>query len=324
MFPELVFAIINTNNSSGVVVVAKQNSINLMQFQTIFSSEEACHNHLYQMKWSDGFKCPRCGHSQAYKIKTRKSPLYECVDCKHQTTVTAGTIFEKTRTDLRIWFLAIFLVAHDKRGNSATFLSNQLGICYQTAWTMLHKIRKAMGERDTNYTLAGIVELDDAYFGSPTKGGKRGRGTEQTQVLVGLSLNSIGQPLYIKMEIIPDLRGTTISDFAQRTIEEGSVISSDKYRSYNVLTADPKYEHKPKIFNPKEDSEHLKWLHTIISNAKAFVAGTYHGLGTKHLQAYLNEFCYRFNRRMFKGELFNRLVKACVSVSTITYPELVG
>lgn len=133
-----------------------------MQFQQKFHSEEACYQHLYQMKWPDGFRCPKCGHNRAYEINTRKLPLYECAQCKHQTTVTVGTIFEKTRTDLRIWFWAIFLIAHDKRGVSATFLAKELGVSYQTAWTMNHKIRKAMGERDMAYTLAGIVELDSS------------------------------------------------------------------------------------------------------------------------------------------------------------------
>lgn len=180
--------------------MAKKETINLIQFQERFHSKEACHQYLYEMKWSNGFCCPKCGHNRAYEIKTRKLPLYECTKCKHQTTVTTGTIFEKTRTDLRIWFWAIFLVSHDKRGCSATFLSRELGVCYQTAWTMIHKIRKAMSNRDSTYTLAGLIELDDAFFGAPTEGGKRGRGTEQTKVILGLSLNRMGHPQYIKDE----------------------------------------------------------------------------------------------------------------------------
>ena len=141
--------------------MAKQESMNLIEFQKKFQTEEACHEHLYKMKWPQGYCCPKCKHDKAYEIKTRKLPLYECVNCEHQTTVIAGTIFEKTRTDLLKWFWAILLIAQDKRGVSATYLSEELGIAYQTAWTIQHKIRKAMGERDTTYTLAGIVELDE-------------------------------------------------------------------------------------------------------------------------------------------------------------------
>jgi transposase-like protein len=306
-----------------VVGLAKKESMNLIQFQKAFQTEEACHQHLYKMKWSEGFRCPKCNHDRAYEIKTRKLPLYECTSCHHQTTVTVGTVFEKTRTDFVKWFWAIYLIAHDKRGVSATYLSDELGVAYQTAWTIQHKVRKAMGERDSMYTLAGIVELDDAFFGAPTEGGKRGRGTEQTPVLVALSLDKKGHPKYLKMQVIPNVKGVTLVDFAQKYIEAGSTITSDKYRSYRALAKEG-YTHEAKLFNPVDNPDHLKWLHTIISNAKAFISGTYHGLDSKHLQAYLNEFCYRFNRREMKSELFNRLAQCCVSSTTVTYTELVG
>jgi transposase-like protein len=169
--------------------------------------------------------------------------------------------------------------------------------------------------------LAGIVELDDAFFGAPTEGGKRGRGTDKTKVIVGLSLNPKGHPLYMKMEVIPDIKGVTLVDFANRAIVPGSVISSDAYNSYNAL-AKQGYQHMPLAYNPVDHPDHLHWLHTVISNAKAFIGGTYHGLDSKYLQAYLNEFCYRFNRRKFKGELFNRLLSCCSSTHVITYSEL--
>ena len=135
---------------------------------------------------------------------------------------------------------------------------------------------------------------------------KRGRGTDKTPVLIGLSLGQYGNPLYVKMRKVSDVKKDTLVDFAHTYIETGSKISSDAFRSYKQLAAEG-YEHEAKEFNPKENPDHLKWLHTIVSNAKAFIAGTFHGLDAKHLQAYLNEFCYRFNRRNFKGELFNRL-----------------
>lgn len=123
------------------------------------------------------------------------------------------------------------------------------------------------------------------------------------------------------MEVIPDVKGTTLVEFAHRTLEPGSVIHSDAYRSYRAL-ADEGFQHEGKTFNPKENPDHLHWLHTIISNAKAFIGGTFHGLDPKHLQAYLDEFGFRFNRRRFKGELFNRLLSCCASSKTITYSEL--
>ncbi|OAB34526.1 hypothetical protein PMSM_11725 [Paenibacillus macquariensis subsp. macquariensis] len=247
--------------------------MNLIQFQKKFQTEESCHQHLFKMKWPERYRCPKCQHQKAYEIKTRNSPLYECTNCQHQTTVIAGTIFEKTRTDLVKWFWAIYLIAQDKRGVSATYLSDELDIAYQTAWTIQHKVRKAMGERDAAYALAGIVELDEAFFGAPTEGGKRGRGIEQTTVLVALSIDKKGCPKYLKMQVIPDVKGTTLTDFATTHIEAGSTIASDRYRSYQALTKNG-FHPEAKKYDLKENPDHLKWLHTIISNAKAIIGGT--------------------------------------------------
>lgn len=301
--------------------MAKQEKISLLEFQNRFSTEEACRQYLFQKRWPEGFRCPRCSHDRYYEITTRN--LFECTKCHYQVSVTAGTVMEKTRTQLRIWFWAIYLVAHDKRGRSATSIREELGVSYKTAWLILQKIRRAMGNQDSQYMLSGIVELDDFFLGAPTEGGKRGRGTDKTLVIAGLSLSKQGYPLFLKMQVAPDLKGGTLADFAHSFIDSGSRISSDAYRSYLKLAKEG-YSHEPKEFNPKENPDHLKWLHTVVSNAKAFIAGTFHGLERKHLQLYLHEFCYRFNRRRFKGELFNRLLTCCLSTSTVTFAELRG
>lgn len=303
--------------------MANYPKMNLISFQKLFSTHEACQDHLFKLKWKNGFCCEKCGHDAFYETKTRKLRLYECKQCRYQSTVTVGTVMEKTRTDLTKWFLAIYLIAHDKRGISAHKLSEEIEVSYKTAWLMLHKIRRAMRKRDAEYSLAGIVELDDAFFGAPSEGGKRGRGTEKTKVLVGLSLNKKGHPLYLKMKVVPDIKGETLIDFAEKSIVPGSTISSDAYRSYRVLD-NAGYKHEYQVYNAKETPDHLHWLHTVISNAKAFVGGTFHGLDSKHLQTYLDEFCYRFNRRKFKGEWFSRLISLCATTKTITHSELVG
>lgn len=208
----------------------------LKRFQEKFDLEDACRDHLFQIRWPNGFCCPKCEHQE--------------------------------------FFWAIFLVAHDKRGVSAVFLSRELEISYPTAWLMLHKIRKAMGDRGGNYQLAGLIELDDAFFGAPTEGGKRGRGTEQTPVLVGVSLNNQGAPQYVKMQVIPNVQSKTLVEFAKQHIKPDSTINSDAYRSYNALAEE--YNHLPIKFDVKENPDHLKWLHTMISNAKAFIGGTFY------------------------------------------------
>ena len=229
----------------------------------------------------------------------------------------------RTRTSLLVWFWSIYLVSNDKRETSAAQLSKKFGISYPTAWLMLHKIQKAMGDRDENYFLHMIVEMDDTLIGAPTEGGKRGRGTEKTKAMASMSLNKFGHPLYLKMNVVEDIKGSTLSKVASKAIAPGAAVSTDLFRSYNQLGKDV-YTHLLQEFNYDDNPDHLMWLHTLISNAKAFIAGTYHGLGAKHLQSYLDEYCYRFNRRNFKGQLFIRLLHACTSACTITYDELVA
>lgn len=303
--------------------MAKQNEITFSEFQRRFNSEAACYLHLYQMKWPNGFRCPICGNDTAYEITTRTLPLYECTNCKHQTSLKAGTIFEKSRISLLIWFWVIFLIAHDKRGVSALYLSKEFRIAYQTAWTMVHKIRKAMAERDSSYTLAGIVEMDETYFGAPTEGGKRGRGTDKILVLAALSLTSSGCPEYLKMEVIENLKSETLTEFAKKNIGAKTVIVCDGFKSYKPI-AKENYQLDEKPYDPKSNPDHLNWIHTAISNAKAFIGGTFHGGAAKHLQSYLDEYCYRFNRRGVRPQLFNRLLMCCSLTRAITYPELVG
>jgi transposase-like protein len=189
---------------------------------------------------------------------------------------------------------------------------------------MLHKIRKAMGDRDGAYQLVGLVEMDETYIGGPKSGGKRGRGTEKSKVLVAVSLNNGKNPEFVKMAVIDDITGDTLAGFAARTIREGSTISSDGCRSYLKAFSTDKYTHDPAKYDPYQRPEHLRWLHTIVSNAKRFILGTYHGLDGTHLQAYLDEFCYRINRRFFTAQLFDRILCACSSTTTLTYKQLIS
>ena len=225
----------------------------------------------------------------------------------------------RSHLSLLVWFWAIYLVSKDKRGCSATQLSKELALLYNTSWFLLHRIRSAMAQRDEKHPLEGIVELDDTYFGKPKKGGKRGRETKRIKVVVGVSKTADGKPRYIKMQVVPNLKSTTISKFVSKNIIEGSKIETDAYRSYRKPLAE-KYDHQYEVFDANSDLLH--WLHIMLGNAKALVNGTFHGLGDKHLQRYLDEFCYRFNRRYFKGNIFDRLLIAVTSASSITFADL--
>lgn len=303
--------------------MAQQENMTLEEFYEKFSTDEACREYMYSKRWPQGFVCPKCGVvDEPYNICSRN--LFQCKHCNHQTSVTAGTIMDKSQTPLKKWFLGMYLMSTDKRGCSAMRLKRELRIAYDTAWTMTHKIRNAMKERDENYHLYGFVEMDEGFFGSPSKGeGKRGRGTDKAPVVVGLSLDEQGNPEYIKAQVLKTVDGDSLAGFASEAVEEGSTVSSDGLPAYNKLT-EHGFEHQAETISPIDNPGHLKWLHVVISNMKAFMNGTYHGVPKKHLQAFIDEFCYRFNRRFWQGQLFARTVCACAAAAPYTRYELIG
>jgi len=299
--------------------------MDLISFQTKFSREEACRERLFTLRWPEGFRCPNCGHHESYRIEKRM--LYQCLTCKHQTSLTAGTIMHRTRTPLVKWFWAIFLVSTDKRGLSALALSRKINIGLKCAWTMLHKIRKAMEVRDAGYQLAGLIQVDDAFFkGGVNKGGdKRGRGTSKVPVIVMAAVKNEAIT-FAKMEVVDDVDGERIKSVLAEHIAPGQIVRSDGLSAYNVVK-DLNMVHDKQVVYPKQGAPRydvLKWVNILVSNAKAFILGTYHGVQKKHLQRYLDEYCYRFNRRFWPEQAFDRLLLACSRSAPMTYAELRG
>lgn len=291
--------------------MSKAESISLLQFQKEFGTEEDCSSYLMYKRWKEGFSCPKCGHHEYYSITTRH--LLECRACHHQTSVTAGTLFHKTKLPLTTWFWAIYLVAHDKRGKSALSLSDILGLNYRTALRVMRKIRCAMKERDALYLLSGVVEMDDAYFGAPRQG-KDGRGTDKAKAVIALSKDEHNHPAFLRMEVIDQVSIEEIKRVTQACVKPGSKIVSDGHRSYKPL-ADMGYSQESKSYYKEDPEDFLKMLHIVIGNVKAYIQGTYHGLGSKHLQSYFDEFCFRFNRRFHPNQIFDRLLNACALAS---------
>jgi transposase-like protein len=301
------------------MAMAYQEPISFFEFKNKFGTEEECREHLFKIRWPDGFVCPKCGHTKCYSLKTRH--IRECTQCHYQASAASGTVMGKTHLPLEKWFWAIYLMCSDKRGHSALQLSKEIEISYKSAWFMLHRIRTAMMKKDWDYKLSGSVETDGAFFGAPAHGGKRGRGTEKTKVIVSLSKTGSGNPLSARMETAAKLNANTINAFAENNIEKGSAILSDGSNLYPHLKSEG-HESAGKVSDPDEDKDHLLWLHTLISNAKAFVQGTFHGLDGKHLDLYLAEFCFRFNRRFWPEQLFNRLLLACLLCERFSFAEL--
>ena len=292
-------------------------AMSLLEFQARFPADRECYDYLLPTRFPGGFACPKCGSAKSGQISTRG--LWQCKGCRAQVSLTAGTMFHRTRTPLRLWFWAIFLVARDKRGHSALQLKKELGIPYDRAWLMLHKIRSAMAYRDSRYRLNGVVELDEAYFGAPDPSGK-GRGTGRAKALVAVSITEDGKPRFAKIQKVARLDGRRVKRLAADVIAPGTRIRTDGLNSYRCLSK--RYVHEPVVATGKPKDKLLKWVHVAISNAKSFIMGTFHGLDAKHLQRYLDEFCYRFNRRYREAELFDRLLAACAGAPPLTYDEL--
>lgn len=300
------------------------NSINFFQFQKLFSTEGRCLKYLVKQRWPNGFICPKCQHDKGSFIQTRR--LYQCQNCRYQASVTAGTIFHKTRTPLRKWFWMIYLLSQNKSSYSVNGLGKLLDInLYKTAWLMAHKIRQAMADRDALYKLGGILEMDDSYFGERNVSGKRGRGAEKkAKVVVSVQVNEKDKPVFATMDVVPKVDKSNIAKVAEKQIEANSTIKTDGWRSYNVLKEQDFTHLKSVIKDSENASKVLPWVHILISNCKGILRGTHHGVSTKHLQRYLAEFCYRLNRRFWQDQLFERIIAACLTTKTISLAELTG
>lgn len=207
----------------------KKKEVGLREFLTRYGDEANCRAHLYRQRFFKGFICPRCGGQKGYALSNGR---YECARCRKQTSLTAGTVMHLPHLPLTTWFLTFYLVTTDKRGISAVQLAKEAGVTYKTAWYLLRRIRSAMGQWDARYVLADVVELDDTYFGGPTKGQKRGRSTEKAKVFVALSLDEKGNPRYLKMCLTKNLKQASVKKFALDAIAKGAVVRSDGYGSY--------------------------------------------------------------------------------------------
>ena len=309
--------------------------MSLLIFHETFRVEEDCFNWLFSIRWSHGFLCPRCEGKKYFKISTRG--LYKCQNCNYQVSLTAGTIFHKTKTPLLKWFLLIYRMAVSKTGVSIKEMQRELEIKdYKTAWTMAHKVRKAMSDRDSKYKLAGLIEIDESFWG-PSSSGKRGRGAEEKQMfIIAVSIwtdkHGNEKPGFAHAFIADNADADTIENILIRVgmhkNEIEMLISSlrtDGWRSYEAVSKKlniPQY--KTVLKNPKDAIHLLPWTHKLISNVKAVISGPHRGVSKKHFQKYLSEICYRFNRRFWERQAFHRLLYACVTTDTIIRNELMN
>ena len=286
----------------------KMPRVSLPEWQKKYGTEKACANAIARYRWPNGFMCPKCGNESACFITTRK--VYQCSKCRFQVSITSGTLFHSTNIPLVKWFWAIYLVAADKGGISALRLSKHIGVSWPTARNLLKKIRTAMSHRDSIYRLQNLIELDDTYVGGK-KAGKRGRGAEgKKPVLVAVEKRG-RKAGFIAMAAVSSISKKSVRCFVEHHFKKSQTVITDAFRAMNSVKETQ--NHLPKVTPPEQASTWLPLVHIMIGNMKKFLNGTYHGVSSQYLQEYLDEFCYRFNRRFWEHELPMRLLNACLS-----------
>ena len=302
----------------------------LPSFIRRFGTDEQCRAYLVQARWPNGFRCDGCNHDQAYSHHKRL--IEECAKCGKQHSILAGTIFEQTKTGLARWFLAIYLVTSSKGGISAKELQRQMGFrCYQTAWTWLHKIRRAMIRPDRK-PLKGHVEVDEAFVGA-TKSGQRGRGAEGKRQIAGAVEAAPGPGRKrklgrLRLQTIDNASAASLEQFLSSQTDQTAIITTDGWSGYKGLTAKG-YSHQaiPVSSSWGDASLRLPAIHLVFGLTKRWLLGTHHGaVRAKHLQRYLDEYVFRFNRRTAKSisHGFARVVKYAVNTKPATYRNIVA
>ena len=294
----------------------------LGEFQRRFVDEEACWLYLAESRWPDGFRCPRCGSEAALELPARR--LWRCRRCGRDTSVTAGTVLHRTRLPLTQWFWASYLVTTHTPGLSALQLQRQLGIGrYETAWVILHKLRRAMVRPDREL-LHERVEVDETYVGGSEVGLRGGRELLNKTLVVGAVEIRGTASGRVRLQVVPDASGPSLTGFVKLNVEPGSIVVTEGWPSYAPLAA-MGYRHRPRTQgNPKQAEKVLPRVHRVFGNLKTWLRGTHHGVGHQHLQAYLDEFTFRFNRRRTPMAAFQTLLGLGSQRPPTTYNQLYG
>ncbi|MEH0152750.1 IS1595 family transposase [Limibacter armeniacum] len=303
----------------------------LIEFITHFPDEESCKKEMHRLREKQGITCKKCGGQNHHWCSSIE--MWQCKSCRFRTSLKSGTVLENSKLPLQTWFLCLHLMSSTKKPFSALEVQRQLGQKrYEPVWAMMHKIRAAMGKRDSHYQLEQSIELDDAFFKQVLPKGdprleepvKRGKGSQrQAKVMVMVESEPIESPKkgkkhrscgYLKMQVVDDLTSDTVLKVVRENISSQVHATTDSAPCFDRLTECIK-EHT-KTFERKPYKV-LPWVHTAISNAKRYLLASYHMISEKHMQKYLDEFCYKFNRRYFNEHLFDRLLVAIIDNQTL-------
>ena len=295
----------------------------LPEFERRFPDEAACAEWLLERRWEHGFACPGCGHGDYWRLG-RKVLTLQCKACRRETSVTAGTVMHRSHLPLKVWFTAAWLVATHRNGMSARQLWLQLGLgSYKSAWLLLRKLRAAMVAPGRS-PLDGLVEVDETSLPFRTKDDPAepgpGRSHDGKLLIAGAVEIRGGGPGRTRLAVIGDYSAASLGAFVAGNVADGSTVVSDGWSGYKKLKD---VKHDPKIIGDTPAHAVLPWVHRVFANAKRWAMGVYHGLRAEHLQAYLDEFVFRFNRRRTPQAAFARLLGLAVAIGPHPYTAIV-
>lgn len=293
----------------------------ILRFEQDFPDEASCKEHFRTQREHEGITCKKCGSENHYWLRYKFQ--WQCKDCTFRTTLRSGTVMEYSKMSFKKWYETMAFMSSTKKGTSAKELQKQIEHKrYASVWLLMHKVRKAMGYRDNMYNLTGMLEMDEGYFEVETKMGtelKRGKGSQKQKNVAVLAESTPLEDIetgkksshcrYYKMKVLDTHKSDSIKGLFEGSIKNCSVVFSDKSTTY-IDIADYVEVHVSEKSSPETTSSTLKWVHIAISNAKRTLLGIYHKISGAYLQSYLDEFCYKLNRRYFGDRLFDRLTLA--------------
>lgn len=304
-----------------------QAGLSMAEFMQQYGTEAKCYRSLYRSRWPHGFSCPECGKRARSRFRRQGRVYYQCRACRHQTTLTSGTLFEGSKLPLTKWFLAMHLLTVSKTNLSALELMRHLGVCYRTAWALKHKIMQAMAEREESRRLDGFVQIDDAYLGGELNGGKPGRGSENKQpFVVAVSTDeTLGHPTFAVIEPVRSFDGRSIEDWGKRRLAPDAEVYSDGLGCFRRFV-DLNHAHSVLATEGGRAATEVRgarWVNVVLGNVKRGISGCYHALKQgKYARRYLAEAAYRFNRRFRLPEMLPRLTRAMVLCKPCSEPQL--
>lgn len=289
-----------------------QPGLSLNEMHKAYGTEAQCEAALTQARWPSGFICPHCGSTYAYAYRMAGGPGWQCQACARQTSLTAGTIFHASKLPLTTWFQAMYFLTQTKNNVSALELKRLLGVSYPTAWRIKHKLMQVMAERETSRTLAGRVEVDDAYLGGERPGGKRGRGSENKVPFIAAVATREGRPSCVRFDRVDTLSSEVVEAWAKHALAPKAQTVSDGLPAFRRLGSQSTHERIVTGGGPRSVTlPAFRWVNTLLGNLKTALSGTYHAFDfRKYGHRYLAEFQYRFNRRADLKVILPRLLRA--------------